>query len=123
MKLSTMEIWKEITGYENLYEVSNLGRIKSLGNGKTKKEKIRKLGVDRYLIIRLCKNNLKKTIGVHVLVAREFIPNPNNLPYVCHKDDNPHNNHVENLYWGTQQDNMDDKMRKNRWVGGRKKKC
>jgi hypothetical protein len=118
-----MEIWKDITGYENLYQVSNYGRIKTLGNNVNKKEKIRKLGIDRYIKIRLCKNNVKKTIGVHILVARAFIPNSYNLPYVCHKDDNPHNNHFTNLFWGTQQDNMNDKMNKNRWSGGRKSKC
>ena len=117
-----MEIWKDITEYENLYQVSNFGRIKTLGNDRSKKDKIRKLGFDRYIKIRLCKNNIKKTIGVHILVARAFISNPYNLPYVCHKDDNPHNNHFTNLFWGTQQDNMNDMVKKGR-KNGRKMKC
>lgn len=49
---------------------------------------------------------IKHRVKVHRLVALAYIPNPNDLPIVCHKDNNPTNNHVDNLYWGTQSDNM-----------------
>lgn len=55
---------------------------------------------------------------VHRLVAQAFIPNPDNLPFACHKDDDPSNNCVENLFWGTQLDNMQDKVRKGRQSAG-----
>lgn len=82
------EIWKDIEGYQGLYQVSNLGRVKSLSkwhkngsNGYLTKEKILKHAVhrDNYLIIVLSKNNKQKTVKVHRLVAKAFIPNPNNL--------------------------------------------
>jgi len=56
----------------------------------------------------LVKNGERKPFPVHRLVAEAFIPNPENLPCVCHRDDNPLNNHVDNLFWGTQADNIRD---------------
>ncbi len=53
---------------------------------------------------------------VHRLVAKSFIPNPENKPFVCHKNDNPSDNRVNNLFWGTQKDNMDDMISKGRKV-------
>lgn len=95
------EIWKPIKGYEGLYEVSNLGRIKSLNYNHTGKEKILKPTKDRYgyLQVTLCKNNIKKQYTVHRLVAEAFIDNPDNLPQVNHKDENKQNNNVDNLEW------------------------
>jgi len=55
-------------------------------------------------------------LDIHRLVAKAFIPNPNNLPCVCHRDDNPMNSHVSNLFWGSHQDNVDDCERKGRAV-------
>lgn len=55
---------------------------------------------------------------VHRLVAEAYLPNPLNLPYVCHKDDNPHNPQKDNLYWGTHQDNMNDRSIRNRTAKG-----
>ena len=91
-----MEIWKEIEGYEALYEVSNLGNVKSL-----KRNKIRKLSKDRYgyLFIALSKNDVKKQYKIHRLVAQAFIENPNNYEEVNHKDEDKTNNKVENLEW------------------------
>lgn len=105
------EIWKTIPGYENLYEVSNLGRIKSLS--RTKKashgsiqkvpEKIRALSYgtngEGYASIVLSKNGKNKTFLVHRLVAQLFIPNPKNFPIVNHKDENKRNDSVDNLEW------------------------
>ena len=93
------EIWKDIEGYEGLYQVSNLGRVKSLGNNKSRKEKILKLRKNNkgYNIACLYKNNVKKYYSVHRIVANTFLENPNNYPCVNHKDENPLNNSIYNL--------------------------
>ena len=103
------EIWRPIKSYEGLYEVSNLGRIRSLGritnyaNGEKHlwKGRIMKIRKDKkgYLICNLSKNSKCKTFRVHRLVAQAVIPNPDNLPIINHKDENPSNNHVEKLEW------------------------
>lgn len=95
------EIWKPIEGYEGLYEVSNLGRVKSLNYKHTGQEKIMKTLLKRtgYCRASLRKDNISKDWSVHRLVANAFIENPENLPEVNHKDENPSNNCVENLEW------------------------
>lgn len=97
------EIWKPVVGYEGLYEVSNFGRVKSLNCYNYKEPRIMKLGKrqDGYLSVGLSKNNTQKTRIVHRLVAEAFIPNPNNLEMVNHRDEDRTNNHVENLEWCT----------------------
>ena len=95
------EIWRPIKGYEGLYEVSNLGRIKSLVNNKGQyREKILNpiIGHGYYRVI-LCKNGIKKNYSVHRLVAEAFLPNTDNLPQINHKDENKSNNNVNNLEW------------------------
>ena len=98
-----MEIWKDIEGYEGLYQVSNMGRIKSLGNDKTRKEKILSLKPKKkgYIMVTLYKNSKREYKYVHRLVAENFLPNPNDLPEVNHKDENKENNTVYNLEWCT----------------------
>ena len=95
------EIWKPICGYEGLYEVSNLGRIKSLRDKNGNREKILKTIKDKdgYLKINLWKEDKMKTFRVHRLVATAFISNPNNLPTVNHIDENKENNVADNLEW------------------------
>lgn len=94
-----MEQWRNIKGYEN-YQVSNCGRVKSLNYNKTGKERILKAGNNNgYLFVYLCKNGRKKKHWIHRLVAQAFIDNPDNLPCVNHKDENPSNNCIENLEW------------------------
>ena len=98
-----MEVWKDIKGYEGLYQVSNLGRVKRIlfKNRMTEKMKDKLLkpfrGKKGYLQVTLCKNNKTKLFNIHRLVAEAFIPNPDNLPQINHKDENKENNRVENL--------------------------
>jgi hypothetical protein len=103
------EEWKDIQGYENLYQVSNFGRVKSLGNGKSgnSKERILKQGINKqnYFSVDLCKEGKKKTYRVNRLVAQAFLLNPNNYPCVNHIDENKQNNCVSNLEWCTYQYN------------------
>lgn len=101
-----MEIFKPIKGYEGLYEVSSLGRVKSLPkyhhtrfSGYTKKEKILKCRTDSYgyQMVILCKDKKQKNYLVHRLVANTFLENPYNYDSINHKDENKLNNCVENL--------------------------
>lgn len=96
------EIWNNIEGYEGLYQVSNLGRVKSLPDRYYRKEgKIltNKVTAKGYCHLQLSKNGVSKNYLVHRLTAEAFIPNPNNLPQVNHKDEDKTNNCVENLEW------------------------
>lgn len=104
----TEEIWADISGYEGKYQVSNLGRVKSLNYSHTCKEKILKHKKNRYgyLTVNLCSNGKLKMFSIHRLVAQSFIPNTNNLPEVNHKDENKENNCVENLEWSTRKYNL-----------------
>jgi hypothetical protein len=108
------EIWRDIEGYEGLYEVSNLGRVRSLGciiklrHNCTMMREGKVLKLDNrngYLYAGLSKKGVLKGVGVHRLVAKAFIPNPNNLPQVNHIDANRANNHINNLEWVTCSDN------------------
>ena len=114
-----VEEWKDIYFIENdieydyrgLYQVSNIGRVKSLGNGKTRKEKILKAKKTKecYLRVGLCKEGKQKWFYVHRLVAHMFIENddPEHKTDVNHKDENKENNCVDNLEWCTTQYNHD----------------
>lgn len=95
------EVWKSIKNYEGLYEISNLGNVKSLVNNKcVEREKVLKHIIGKgYKRVILYKNNKKKRYFIHRLVAQAFIENPNNYPFINHKDENGENNNVENLEW------------------------
>lgn len=108
------EIWKDVTGYEGRYQVSNFGNVKRLsysyidswgtGRFRIKPEQLIPSQVNKksgYKMLDLRLNNQRKRVYVHRLVAQAFIPNPNNLPQVNHKDENKLNNHVDNLEWCT----------------------
>ena len=99
------EVWCPIKGFENIYEVSDQGRVRSLKFGK---ERILKPGKiqNGYLKVNLWKNGEMKQCKVHRLVAQTFIPNPDNLPQVNHKDENKTNNSVQNLEWCDQKYNI-----------------
>ena len=96
------EIWRNIEGFEN-YQVSNLGNVKSLNYKNSGKEKLMK-PMDNgwgYLFVELRKNGEGKVKTIHRLVAEAFIPNPDNLPCINHKDENKTNNRVDNLEFCT----------------------
>ena len=103
MKKDMQEEWRDIKGYENMYQISNMGNVKSLNYKQTGREKIMKSLVDKdgYLFVCLCKNRKVKPFKVHRLVAQAFISNPNNYPCVNHKDENKQNNCVSNLEFCT----------------------
>ena len=96
-----IEEWRDIKGYEGKYQVSNLGRVKSLNYNHTKKEKILSdyPNTYGYLYVNLYKNGKGKPFYIHKLVAQAFIDNPNNYREINHKDENKQNNRVENLEW------------------------
>lgn len=97
------EIWKDVNDYNGLYQISNLGNVKSIHYRHTNVEKILKpyIKEDGYVVVCLTKNRRIKWHRVHRLVAEAFINNPDNLPEVNHKDENKLNNRVDNLEWCT----------------------
>jgi hypothetical protein len=99
-----MEIWKDIKDYEGLYQVSNLGKVKSLKFGK---EKILKPGKSKkgYLAVVLCDNTIRKTFKVHRLIALTFIDNLHNKPQINHINGIKLDNRVDNLEWCTNGEN------------------
>ena len=109
------EKWKSIQGYEGQYEVSNLGKVKSVrrkvlnGNGY-QKDRLLKPHINKggYATVALCKDGKPKVFLVHRLVAIAFIPNPEGKPIVDHIDTNPLNNAVDNLRWCTQKENCNN---------------
>ena len=107
------EVWKDIPGYEGLYQVSNLGRVKSLERVTARerlliaKERILQPAERKgYLLVAIGARGERKTYSVHRLVAQAFIPNTENKRTVNHKDGNKHNNAVSNLEWNTDAENM-----------------
>ena len=103
------EVWKDVIGYEGLYQVSNLGRVKSFPRHGTPSNCARILKQHKdgkgYKRLWLCKEGIQKNYKVHRLVAEAFLPNVDNLPQVNHKDENKANNSVSNLEWCNNQYN------------------
>ena len=130
--MTDIEIWKTAVYdgelYEGLYKVSNLGRILSLNYRNTGKPDLMNPGTDKdgYLKVNLCKNEKPKTCLVHRLIAEAFLPNPENLPQVNHKDEDKTNNFVflnedgtvnkekSNLEWKSPKDNCNHGTRNER---------
>ena len=111
------EIWKDISQFEGKYQVSNLGRVRTMY--KTKIKVLHPFLKNGYRRIILSSKTSRKTLYVHRLVAEAFIENPNNYPCVNHKDENKGNNRVDNLEWctysynnsyGTRKQNVSEKL-------------
>lgn len=110
------EVWKNIPDYEGLYQASNLGRVKGLKRYKQNhsklqlvEEKIIKQYVNKYngyVYVVLCKNGKENNCRVHKLIAKTFIPNPNNKSQINHIDGNKQNNRANNLEWCTCKENI-----------------
>lgn len=109
------EQWKDIDGYEGYYQISNLGRVKSLerkvvgyyGADRTLKERIKSLQKsDGYLTVSLSKNGKNKRYKIHRLLAKAFIPNPENKKCINHKNGIKTDNRIENLEWVTRKENL-----------------
>lgn len=103
------EIWKPIRGFTGYYEVSSLGRVKSLarvilrsdGAEQTVRERLLRMGgVSPYKEVNLAKHGVLNRVQVHILVAKTFLKKPVWADRVCHRNDVPDDNRVSNLYWG-----------------------
>lgn len=128
------EIWRDVEGYEGLYEVSNLGKVRSVdryikdrkGRKQFKEGKIiaqtKRRKEQRYLSVNLWKNNRIKAYVVHRLVAKAFIPCIKGKNFVNHKDENPENNCVSNLEWCTAKENINFGTRTQRALETRKRR-
>lgn len=107
------EIWKQIKGYEGRYEISNMGRVKSLSRLKVirkarfiTKEKLLRYPIINYPHVTLSNSlGVRKTELIHRLIAIAFIPNPDEKPEVNHIDGNPKNFSISNLEWVTKSEN------------------
>ena len=98
------EVWKDIVGFEGIYQVSNTGIVRRIYPNKTKTLKQCKAGGrtnKEYLYVSMSANGKYRSSSVHRLVAEAFIPNPERLPQVNHKDEDKFNNCVDNLEWCT----------------------
>lgn len=113
--MTELEVWKTVAKYEDLYMVSNYGRVKSLprivvySNGKMYKyeEKILKLNYSNgYRTVSFVKSKVKVTQKVHWLVGKIFLPNPENKPFLNHLDGDRSNNFYKNLEWSTNSENQ-----------------
>ena len=130
------EVWKDIPGYEGLYQASTSGSIRSLdrvyecvsplGRSYTQirrgKVMLPSVNFDGYLNIQLTKDSKSKTLFVHRLVAMTFILNPENKPQINHKDKNRQNNEISNLEWVTQSENMQHAVCTGALLGGNRGK-
>lgn len=105
------EEWRAVVGWEGLYEVSSLGKVKSIRNNKLLKCFEDKLGRQQCT---LSVNNKQNYCRVHRLVAQAFIPNPEDKPFINHIDNNPANNDVKNIEWCTPLENMLHKSKQGR---------
>lgn len=113
------EIWKPIKGYEGYYEISNFGKVRSLDRIVKQGTSLRKvkaktinlhIGAYGYPCVSLCKDGKTKCFPIHRLLARAFIPNPENKPHIDHIDTDKTNYRLDNLRWCTQKENMNNPL-------------
>lgn len=100
-----VETWKDITGFEGKYQISNKGNVLSYLSGKILKPQVNRQG---YLIVNLYYETGKcRKYRIHRLVAEHYVSNPDNKPFVNHLDGNKYNNEESNLEWVTAEENME----------------
>lgn len=114
------EVWRDVVGYEGLYQVSNMGNVKSLNYRRAGKERILKqiFNASGYLQVGLYKDSKMKWHITHKLVAEAFIENPDNKPRICHINTLRADNRAENLCWASQKEILNNAAAKGR-AGGR----
>ena len=127
-----MEKWAEIQDYKSIYLISNLGRVKSIkretkfntGIG-IRAERILKQSKSRFypMVYLYYENGERKSVTVHSLVAKSFVPNPKNLTEIDHIDGNPENNNAENLRWVTHKENCNNPISLQRYKGRKSAKA
>ena len=111
-----VEVWKPIMGYEGLYEVSNLGRVRSLFSNN---ERVLKnvIGSNGYSYVTLSVNNERCIKTIHRLVCEAFLPNPENKPCIDHVNTIRSDNRLENLKWCTHKENINNPLTKEKKCG------
>ncbi|MEZ0117826.1 UNVERIFIED_ORG: hypothetical protein ABRZ91_001783 [Heyndrickxia coagulans] len=136
MENNTVEIWKDVKGYEGLYQVSNLGNVRSVdrvvkmvyknGNVATMKRKGKLLSPYKhksgYIVVNLSKDGVRKMQYVHRLVLEAFVPNVKGLPDANHINEKKDDNRLENLEWISEKDNCNHGTRNKRIVRTKKLK-
>ena len=98
------EIWKDIEGYEGYYQISTFGNVRSFHFKNPKLLKLR--NINGYKFVCLCINQRRRTVPIHRLVAKAFIPNPKNKPNINHINFIRNDNSIFNLEWCTQKENV-----------------
>lgn len=126
------ELWQPVQGYEGLYEVSDLGRVRSLerkantwnGGRKVSQKELKQTKLNNgYLQVTLFKSGIRQKKSVHRIVAEAFLLRPVGADMVLHYDDNKENNQAKNLRWGCHADNMRDAVKNQRTLRGNKNKA